>query len=89
MSNTTKPAAKVTMYPITSAIWRNEKDGRAYYSATFERRYKDGAGNWQSSSSFNADDLLLLAKVADQAHTEIAKLRAADRQAQQPEEQAA
>lgn len=83
--NATKPAAKVSMYPITSAIWRNEKDGRAFYSATFERSYKDDAGNWKSTSSFSAGDLLLLAKVADLVHTEISKLRANDRQAQESE----
>ena len=89
MSNTTKPAAKVTMYPITAAIWRNEKDGRAYYSVTIQRSYKDADGNWKHSESLNEGDLLLAAKVLDQAHTEISKLRANDRQAQQPDDQAA
>lgn len=92
MSNNAKPAARVKMSSITASIWRNEKDGRAYYSVTFERSYKDDAGNFQNSSSFFAGDLLLLAKVADLAHTEISKLLASDRQAQQPdqpEEQAA
>jgi hypothetical protein len=89
MSNTTKPAARVKMFPITASIWRNEKDGRAYYSVTFERSYKDDSGDWNYTGTFNAGDLLLLAKVADQAHTEISKLQASDRQAQQPEDQAA
>ena len=89
MSNASKPTAKVTMYPITAAIWRHEKDGRAYYNVTFERNYKDDAGTWRSASSFNTGELLLLAKVADQAHTEILQLQASDRQAQQTEERAA
>lgn len=89
MSNTTKPAAKVTMFPITAAIWRNESNGRNFYNVTFERSFKDDAGNWKSATSFNTGELLLLAKVADQAHTEISKLQAGDRQAQQPDEQAA
>jgi hypothetical protein len=76
------------MYPITAAIWRNENEGRAYYSATFERSYRDERGDWRNTSSFNAGDLLLLAKVADLAHTEISKLRANDRQAQHAEDQA-
>ena len=82
MSHSAKPAAKVTLYPISAAIWRNENEGRAFYSATFERSYRDDAGNWKSTSSFNSGDLLLLAKVADLAHTEISKLRSGDRQAQ-------
>jgi hypothetical protein len=89
MSNTSKPAAKVTMFPVTAAIWRNENNGRNSYSVTFERSFKDDAGNWKSATSFNSGELLLLAKVADLAHTEISKLQAADRQAQQPEEAAA
>ena len=89
MSNTTKPAAKVTMYPITAAIWRNEKEGRAFYSVTLQRSYRDAENNWKSSDSLNEGDLLLAAKVLDLAHTEISKLRANDRQAQQPEDQAA
>ena len=89
MSNTTKPAARVSMFPIQSAIWRHEKDGRALYSVTIQRAYKDADGNWKSSDSLNEADLLLAAKVLDQCHTEISRLRASDRQAQQPEEQAA
>lgn len=84
-----KPAAKVSLHPVSAAIWKNQNQkGEAYYSVTFERSYKDDAGKWQSSDSFNAGDLLLLAKVADQAHSEIYKLRANDRQAHS-EDQAA
>jgi hypothetical protein len=89
MSNTSKPAAKVTMYPITAAIWRNENKGQAFYSVTLQRSYKNAEGEWKSSDSLNESDLLLAAKVLDLAHTEITKLRASDRQAQQPEDQAA
>jgi hypothetical protein len=77
MSNTKKPVSKVTLWPITAAIWRNENGkNEPFYNVTFERSYKDDAGEWQSSGTFNASDLLLLAKVADRAHSEIYKLRA-------------
>ncbi|MBB6146854.1 hypothetical protein HNQ77_004835 [Silvibacterium bohemicum] len=89
MSDTKKPAAKVTLYPVTAAIWRNQNPSGVFYSVTFERSFKDDAGKWQSASTFNANDLLLLAKVADQAHSEIFKLRAKDRQADQTDEDAA
>ncbi len=81
MSDTNKkPAARVTLYPITATIWRNEgKDGDAFYSTAFERRYRDKEGKWKGSSSLNSDELLLLAKVSDLAHSEIVKLRSADR----------
>jgi hypothetical protein len=35
---------------------------------TFSRLYKDG-DQWKDSASFGRDDLLLLAKLADAAHT--------------------
>ena len=90
MSDSKKPVAKITMYPITAAIWRNETSkGETFYNVSFERSYKDDKGKWQSSDTFSAGDLLLLAKVADLAHSEIHKLRADDRAAQQSEDNAA
>ena len=78
-----QPVAKIEMFfPITAAVWRNENaDGRVWYSATIERRYKDRDGNWQSTGSFAAEDLLLLQKVAGLAHSEIYRLQNADREA--------
>jgi len=86
MSDTKKPAAKLSLYPVQAAIWRNQNQKGVFYSVSFERGYKDEAGNYQSSSTFNAGDLLLLSKLADQCDTKIRELRAADRQ---PEEEAA
>jgi hypothetical protein len=82
MSDSKKPVSKVSIYPISAAIWRNESQkGDAFYSVTFERSYKDESGNYKSSDSYSGTELLLLGKVADMAHTEIHKLRANDRQA--------
>lgn len=88
MSDTKKPAAKISIHPVSAAIWRNQNQKGVFYSVTFERSYKDDAGKWQTSSTFNANDLLLLAKVADQAHSEIVKLRVNDRQADTEDEAA-
>ena len=90
MSDSKKPAARVNLHPVSASIWRNENTkGEAYYSVTLQRRYKDAEDKWKNSDSFNENELLLAAKVLDLAHTEISKLRASDRQAQQAEEQAA
>ena len=91
MSDSKKPAARVSVHPVSAAIWRNEnaKGDGAFYSVTLQRSYKDAEGKWKNSDSFNENELLLAAKVLDLAHTEISKLRASDRQAQQAEEQAA
>ena len=86
MSNTFQPIAKLSLYPVTAAIWLNEKDGKSWYSTKIERRYKDESGTWRSSDTFFTGDLLLVAKIADQAHSEIEKLKAADRHGQQSDE---
>jgi len=90
MSNSNKPAARVTLHPVSAAIWRNQNaKGEAFYSVTIQRNYKDADGKWKSADGLNEGDLLLAAKVLDLAHTEVVKIRAQDRQSQAPEEQAA
>jgi hypothetical protein len=88
MSDNKQPAAKINLHPVSAAIWRNENQKGAFYSVTFERSYKDDDGKWHRSGSFNASELLLLAKVADLAHSEIHKLRAGDRNTQSEDEAA-
>jgi len=81
MSTTKKnqPIMRVSCHPVSAAIWRNENGGKAFYSATFERQYKDKDGKYQTSGNFSASDLLLLAKAADLAHTEILGRQERDR----------
>jgi hypothetical protein len=75
-----QPILRVDCYPIVAAIWRNENaEGEAFYSATFERKYKDKEGKHRSSGNFSASDLLLLAKAADLAHTQMLGFRESDR----------
>lgn len=78
-----QPIDQVRIYPVTAAIWKNENDdGQAFYSFTIERSYRKDDGKYDSTSSFNGGDALLLAKVADIVDTRIRKLRDADRQAE-------
>ena len=65
------PVGKVRVGLITASIWENKTEKGTFYNVTFERRYRDAEGNWKSSHSYNADDLLALAKAADLAHTKI------------------
>jgi hypothetical protein len=73
MSN--KPAHSIRLSPVKATIWANQReqnessDGRPFYTVSFTRTYKDAAGNWQDSTNFSRDDLLLLAKLADEAHS--------------------
>ena len=65
-----KPIHEVRLGTIKAAVWRNETESGVRYNVTFSRIYKDKeSDSWKSTDSFGRDDLLLLGKVADQAHT--------------------
>jgi hypothetical protein len=51
-----------------AAVWENEGEQK-FYSVTFARTYVDDANQYHDSDSFGRDDLPLVAKLADQAHT--------------------
>ena len=53
---------------IKAAVWENEGEQK-FYSVTFARTYLDEAKNYHDTDSFGRDDLPLVAKLADQAHT--------------------
>lgn len=53
---------------IKAKIWANETDFGTKYNTSFVRLYKKD-DKWHDATSFNAEDLLLLSKVADAAHT--------------------
>jgi hypothetical protein len=63
-----KPVKEIRIGAVKAAIWSNETERGVRHNVTFERLFKDG-DTWKSSSSFGRDELLLLAKVADQAHS--------------------
>lgn len=64
-----KPVKEIRIGKVRAAIWQNEADGGAVrHSVTFSRLYKDG-DQWKDSASFGRQELLLLGKVADAAHT--------------------
>jgi hypothetical protein len=77
-----RPVHTVRYGAVRAAIWRNVVDNgnatRPLYCVTFRRSYKDGEKQWKECASFGIDDLLLLAKAADEAHTWIARQRSAD-----------
>ncbi len=65
-----KPANEVRIGAVKAAIWRNDTAGGVRYNVTFSRIYKDKEDDqWKSTDSFGRDDLLVLGKVADIAHT--------------------
>jgi hypothetical protein len=78
------PVARVRVGLITASIWERTSESGAFYAVSFERRYRDAQGNWQTSHSYDTHDLLSLAKAADLAHTQILQAREASAEAEQP-----
>lgn len=54
---------------IKAAVWENEADQRKFYNVTFARTYTGDDQQPHDTDSFGRDDLPLVAKLADQAHT--------------------
>jgi hypothetical protein len=63
-----KPIHEIRLGAIKATVWKNETSNGVRYNTTFSRLYKDG-DEWKTTDSFGRDDLLLLAKVADQTHS--------------------
>ena len=68
MATKNNPPKEVRMGSIKATIWKNDTEAGTRHNVTFSRLYRDGA-SWKSTESFGRDDLLLLAKVADEAHS--------------------
>lgn len=63
-----KPATELRLGRVKAVVWENETQLGSRYSVQFFRLYKpDGRPHWQSATSFNRDDLPLVAKLADMA----------------------
>jgi hypothetical protein len=70
------PAEQVRIGRLKAAIWKNEGANGAFYNVTFQRSYRTEDGKWENTASFGRDDLLVLAKIADAAHSRILRLLA-------------
>lgn len=67
-SSNNRPVQEIRMGRVKAAIWENETQNGPRFSVTVQRIYKDGE-EWKTSDSFGRDDLPLLAKVLDRAHS--------------------
>src|SRR5262245_20797317 len=66
--STNRPVQDLRLGRLKAAIWANRTETGIRHNVTFGRIYKDGE-EWRDSDSVGRDDLLLLAKLADQAHS--------------------
>ncbi len=72
----TKPVHEIRLGRVKAAIWENEAGDTTRFNTTFVKLYRVKEvqraafdNGWRETGSFSRDDLPLLAKVADQAHT--------------------
>lgn len=63
-----KPAHEIRLGRIKATIWENETEQGTRYNVTVNRLYKDG-DEWKQTASFGREDLPLVAKVVDMAHS--------------------
>ena len=63
-----KPIENIKLGLIEAAIWQNEGSNGTFYNVTVSRSYKDG-DTWKKSDSYGRDDLPLVCKALDMAHT--------------------
>lgn len=81
-----RPTATVRIGAVKAAIWQNQAGDRTRYNVTFSKSYRDAEGQWKTTHSFGRNDLLVLAKVADQAHSRIVELEQGEETAEQEDE---
>ena len=83
---TLKPATEIRLGRIKASVWPNARDdGKGtWYSVQLVRLYRDGE-EWRTSQTFGRDDLLLVAKVADLAHSRVCELEARGAETKAPE----
>lgn len=69
-SKQNKPVKECRLGRVKAVVWANESDNGTRFSVQLRRIFKrDGSEEWEQTDSFNRDDLPLVAKVADQAHS--------------------
>ena len=68
MASDNRPVHEVRLGRVKAAAFANETERGVRHGVTFTKLYKQG-DEWKSGSSFDREDLPLLAKVADEMHT--------------------
>lgn len=63
-----RPIHEIRLGRIKAAIWQNEAENGTWLSVAISRLYRKD-DQWETTTSFGRDDLPLVAKVADLAHT--------------------
>ncbi|MDV6031416.1 MAG: hypothetical protein F9B45_15205 [Phycisphaera sp. RhM] len=73
-----RPIHEIRLGLVKAAIWQHQADQGFRYSLSIKRIYRKD-DRWESTTSFGRDDLPLVIKVADLAHSWIFQQQAMDR----------
>jgi hypothetical protein len=73
------PVKTLRLGRLKAAIWENGAEERTFLNVTFARTYLGEDKKFRESDSFGREDLLLLSKLADQAHTFVCERSASPR----------
>lgn len=65
------PDLKWKSFPLELAAWKNEKDGREYYSFKLTKAYKDDKGEWHNTANLSDRDLPIAVSLLSRAHMEL------------------
>lgn len=69
MSNKNQPIHRIRIGAVSVAIFVNKTDDdKSFYNTQFDRSYRV-EDEWKHTRSFGKDDLLVVGKLADQAHS--------------------
>jgi hypothetical protein len=67
-----RPIAAIVVGKIRANIWQTVNERGTFHSITFERRYRDKDGKWQTARSFKAGtDVRALIEAAARANDKI------------------
>lgn len=81
-----RPFHELRSANLKAVVWENGTKHGPMFSAVLVRVWRDDAGDWHETHSLGRDDLLLAAKLLDQAHTIV--MREESRRAAQTRRQA-
>jgi len=64
-----RPVHEIRLGRVKAAIWENKTQTGTRHNVTVSRLNNDDGNQWRCTSSFGRDDLPLVSKVVDQAHS--------------------
>ena len=76
MNQQSKPLFSHRLNRVEVAVWQNQNETSKWHNITFQKSYRDAAGNLQTTASLLMDDLPSVSFLAGQAYHFLAGLEA-------------